>query len=196
MKLVRALPRIAAPDRCWGGPGRWYCCSHPMITLRPAIALLAVLLAAPAWADDVEVRTDDGHVIATVTVDASMAEVRALLGNPVKLAESEGRGAEVSPSEVDGCIQSDIVSHTGVGDVTYTVRSCPKADGFEGSLVSSEKIRDLQARWTLTEAGGRVTMTYDLYFVPRVRVPQRLVATLAQRGVRRLLEAVRDEVES
>lgn len=154
----------------------------------------ALLPSGPASADDVEVRTEDGHVIAMTTVDVPLAAARALLGDPERLARIEGRGAEVSSRPQDGCIVSDIVAPSGVGDIVYTAMSCPVADGFEGSLVEGEKIREMRARWTLREEGGRVLIAYDLYAVPRIKVPVRLVALLSKRGVRRLLEAIRDEL--
>jgi hypothetical protein len=156
---------------------------------------LALLTAAPAHADDVEVHTEEGHVIAATIVDAPMDAARALLASPARLARLEGRGAEVTSRPKDGCIESDIVASTGVGKVEYSARSCPVADGFEGTLISGEQIREMRARWTLREQDGRLVIQYDFFVVPRIRVPQRLVAVLAKRGVRRLVEAVRDELE-
>ncbi len=164
----------------------------------PARGLAALVLAAAlptsAGADEIEVRIDDGHIIATTTVDASVEAARALLGDPVRLAQVEGRGAEVSSRPVDGCIVSRITAPSGLGQIEYTVRSCEVADGFVGSLVEAEQLRSMDARWTFTEEDGRLRLTYDLVFVPRVAVPARLVAMLAKRGVRRLLVAVRDEL--
>ncbi len=161
----------------------------------PLLLSLALLAAAPAQADDAEVHTHEGHVIAAVVVDAPIAAARALLANPARLAEVEGRGAEVTSRSRDGCIESDIVASTGLGKVEYSARSCPVADGFEGSLIEGEQIREMNARWTLREQDGRLVIQYDLFVVPRIKLPQRLVATLARRGVRRLVEAVRDELE-
>lgn len=163
----------------------------PFSLLLPALVLLPSL----AQADEVEVRTEDGHVVATTTLDAPIAAARALLGNPNRVAEVEGRGAEVTSQPKNGCIESEIVAPSGVGKVEYTSLSCPVADGFEGSLVSSKQIREMDARWTLVEEGGRLRIQYDLFVVPKIKVPQKLVALLAKRGVRRLVESVRDELE-
>jgi hypothetical protein len=168
-----------------------------MTHCHPIALLLMVCLYLPglARADEVTVRTQDGHVIATTVLDGSLSAARALLGNPDRVAAVEGRGAEVSSEPKGGCIESSIIAPSGVGKIRYTSLSCPVQDGFEGSLVSSKQIREMKARWTLQEEGGRLRIQYDLYVVPRIRVPQKLVAFLAKRGVKRLVESVRDALE-
>jgi hypothetical protein len=140
------------------------------------------------------VQTHQGHVIASTEVNSSLAAAHALLGNPKRIAAIEGRGSEVTSRQVGDCIESEVIAPSGVGKVRYTSISCPTPDGFRGSLVASKQIRSMDARWTITETEGQLQVSYDLYFVPRIRVPQRLVAVLAKRGVRRLLEAVRREL--
>jgi hypothetical protein len=144
---------------------------------------------------EVTVQIREGHVIATTFIATSLPSVRALLGNPSRVAEIEGRGSEVTSRQKGLCIESNVTAPSGVGKIRYTSLSCPTSDGFRGSLVSSKQIRQMEARWTLRQAGEWVEVSYDLYVVPRIKVPQRLVALLSKRGVRRLLEAVRNELE-
>ena len=169
-----------------------------MICFRPISLLCLSLLLLPdlAQADEVEVRAVDGHVIATTTTTAPLAAARALLGSPARIAKIEGRGSEVTSHPKGRCIESEVVAPSGVGKIRYTSLSCPVDDGFEGSLVSSKQIREMEARWTLREKDGRLQVQYDLYVVPKIKVPQRLVAILAKRGVRRLVESVRDELDN
>jgi hypothetical protein len=169
-----------------------------MIWFRPIAIPCFCLLLLPilAQADEVEVRAVDGHVIASTTTAAPLSAARALLGSPSRIAAIEGRGSEVTSRAKGQCIESEVVAPSGVGKIRYTALSCPVGDGFEGSLVSSKQIRAMEARWTLSEKDGRLRVQYDLFVVPRIRVPQRLVALLAKRGVRRLVESVRDELDS
>jgi len=169
-----------------------------MTSLAPLSLLFGVVLLLPglAQADEVEVRAVDGHVIASTTTTAPLAAARALLGSPARIARIEGRGSEVTSRPKGRCIESEVVAPSGVGKIRYTSLSCPVDDGFEGSLVSSKQIREMEARWTLREEDGRLQVQYDLYVVPRIKVPQRLVAILAKRGVRRLVESVRDELDN
>ena len=169
-------------------------CFRPVFLLYLCLSLL--LLPVFAQADEVEVRAVDGHVIASTTTAAPLSAARALLGSPARIARVEGRGSEVTSRPKGDCIESEVVAPSGVGKIRYTSLSCPVDDGFEGSLVSSKQIREMEARWTLREKDGRLEVQYDLFVVPRVRVPQRLVALLAKRGVRRLVESVRDELDS
>ncbi|MEE2827910.1 MAG: hypothetical protein VX498_01875 [Myxococcota bacterium] len=159
--------------------------------------LLVFGLAPPASAagEAVQLRTHEGQVLGEVLVDAPAAAARRLLGNPDRVARVEGRGAEISSRKRGDCTESTIVAPSGVGKISYTSLSCPTETGFEGSLVSSKQIRTLKARWTIEERGEQTLLKYELYAVPRIRVPQKLVALLAKRGVGRLLGAVRDELE-
>ncbi len=168
-----------------------------MIFFRPISQLLVTLLLLPglAQADEVEVRVVDGHVIATTTTSSPLAVARALLASPARIARVEGRGAEVTSRSRGDCIESEVVAPSAVGKIRYTSLSCPVDEGFKGSLVSSKQIREMDARWTLREKGGRLQVQYDLFVVPRIKVPQGLVAILAKRGVRRLVESVWDELD-
>ena len=171
---------------------RWLCCLFLTSLMLP---MPRVAAESHSTRTGVTVQTHDGHVIARTEINSSLAAAHALLGNPKRIAAIEGRGSEVTSRQVGDCIESEVVAPSGVGKVRYTSISCPTPDGFRGSLVSSKQIRSMEARWTITETKGRVQVSYDLYFVPRIRVPQRLVAALAKRGVRRLLEAVQRELE-
>jgi len=137
----------------------------------------------------------DGHVIASTVVSSSMEAARALLSSPARIAAVDGRGAEVVSRPQDGCILSDVVAPSVMGDIIYSSMSCPAEGGFAGSLVSSEKLRQMEARWTLRLDGDLLHVQYDLFVVPRISVPQRLVASLSKRAVRRLVEAIGDELE-
>ena len=171
---------------------RWLCFLFLMSLTLPMAGAAAESRSSRSG---ITVETHQGHVIARTEVHSSMAAAHALLGNPKRIAAIEGRGSEVTSRQVGDCIESEVVAPSGVGKIRYTSISCPTPDGFRGSLVSSKQIRSMEARWTITETKGRVQVSYDLYFVPRIRVPQRLVAALAKRGVRRLLEAVQRELE-
>ena len=172
--------------------------NRPLLLLSLCLVFLGcfALSSAVAVADEVEVKANKGHVVAWVVVDTSDAAARSLLGTPKKLAVLEGRGADVTSRQEGGCIVSDVVAPSGVGKVTYTAKSCPVSDGFVGSLVRSKQIRQMDARWTLSSTRGGIRIEYDLFVVPKIRVPQGLVAVLAKRGVRRLVEAVRDELNT
>ena len=160
-----------------------------------AAVIAVLLLSASAHAGEVTVHTDDGHVIASTRVVAPMAAARALLSSPERIARGDGRGTQVSSRTEDGFVVSDVVARSGFKEIEYTSRSCPVAEGFRGTLVASEQLRELEARWTLAEADGQLVIEYDLYVVPRLRISPKIVATLSRGAVRRLVETIGEELE-
>lgn len=166
-----------------------------MRTSALALALFLLPLAAPAYGAEVQVHTADGHVIASTSVAAPIELAQVLLASPERIAEVDGRGAEVTSRPEGACVVAEVVASSGFSEIEYSSRSCPVEGGFEGTLIASEQLRDLKARWTLVEADGQLQIEYDLYVVPRIKVPQKLVATLSRRAVRRLVEAIGEELE-
>ena len=167
----------------------------PRSSILTFLLVLGFTTPAAAGGEAVQLRTHEGHVVGEVLVEASAAAARRLLGDPDRVARIDGRGTQISSRKRGDCMESQIVAPSGVGKISYTSLSCPTETGFEGSLVASKQVRTLEARWTIEQRGDRTLLKYDLYAVPRIRIPQKLVALLAKRGVGRLLGAVRDELE-
>ena len=136
---------------------------------------LFALAAAPAV-----VVESDGTVVATVVLDASEAEVRALLADSVAAARLSADVLEATASTHGRCEQMEISTRGFLRPLTVVTLRCPTADGWRETLLRSDDFTRYVTEWRIsTVVGGtrvehRVNVGVDLP-VPEAAVRQGLL---------------------
>lgn len=163
---------------------------------RCGIAALALLSTTSAWASDAEVTIVDGWVKGSIVVQADKARVLELLADPQAIARLDGRGSKITVRADGTCAQVESEVPSVMGLVKYTERRCPSDSGFHSWLVASEQFGAYEAIWRVEPVAGGIQVAYDLHTRPSIEVPDGLVDRVTRRAVRKLLGAIKDEVET
>ena len=161
----------------------------------PSLLLLVGALFLPPSAEAAEVHTANGHVIGDVQVTTTVEAALALLSDSQRMVEVEGRGAKVTLVTTGTCDEHEIVAPSAIAKVRYHTRTCATDSGFHTTLVSSPDFETFTETWTVSPSDGGVRISYDLYTVPKLPVPQGTVAFLSKWAVQNLLERVQQELE-
>ncbi len=164
-----------------------------MMPITPTCLVACLFVAAEAPA---VVVLPDHTIAGTVTIQASPDTVRALVGDPVRVAGIDNTGVRVSVAPADGACQTvtSAVTHP-IASVRYTTRQCPTADGFLATLVTSEQLKVFSARWSVQAAGPHTLLRYELKTVPSFPVPQFVIEGQSKSAVAGLLSRIQGYLE-
>lgn len=165
-----------------------------------ALALLTATLLCSTRAraqDEPDIVVQPDHKVSgAVMVRVPAAQARAMLADPVRVAEIEGGTARIRVISEDSCKNLHTAIAHPVANVEYTSRSCPTATGFHTKMVESESLADLEAEWTVEEVEGGTLLRYVVRTIPRIAVPQFIVDRQSKGSVKRLLQQVKVHLEA
>lgn len=137
----------------------------------------------------------DTWVHGEVVVRADRARVLSRISDPRNVIAWEGGGTTLTMQPDGSCQRLSLDVPSAVGRIRYVERRCATSDGFASSLVESEDFEVFEAQWTLTAEGERTRVRYSLHSRPSFPVPQALARRLTGRSIRRMLAAMREDVE-
>jgi len=165
-----------------------------------ALALLAASLLCSTRAlaqDEPDIVVEADHrVSGAVMVRVPVDQARAMLADPVRVAEIEGGTARIRVLSEDSCKNLHTAIAHPVASVEYTSRSCPTANGFHTKLVQSDTLEDFEAEWTVEEVEGGTLLRYVVRTIPRIAVPQFIVDRQSKGSVKQLLQRVKVHLEA
>jgi hypothetical protein len=151
------------------------------------VVVVCLLWIGAVFAGEPEVVVlSDGTVRGVLEMAAPPETIRALVTDPVALRRATQAAGQASAQPDGSCM---IVASVGP-QASYTSRSCPTADGWVETLVSSEQMSAFSARWRVepTATGSRVS--YELAVTPTLPVPAMIVRTTLKSSVRDVLRKV------
>jgi carbon monoxide dehydrogenase subunit G len=171
-----------------------------------AALLTAACAAAPAGADDADVRLSrnaDGayEVQGQFSVMASTAEVWKVLTDYEEIPAfvSSMRSSRVTESRGDGVT---MVEQVATGEVFFITKSARvtlevrrTTDRMDFTDVSLADFRAYDGFWQAQEAAGGSLVSYHLRAAPRFPAPGFLMRGLMRREARDLLDQVRAEIQ-
>ena len=165
----------------------------------PPMSFLLIALTALALADAPEVVvSDDSWIVGTMTVDAPMDEVRALVHDPVKLSEIDPTDDTVKVEDKGACQRLTMHINHPIAPLDYVVDSCPNPTGRTEKLVSSERgMSEFAMQWKLMPDGdARTKVEYRIRTVTSLMVPQFVVNRQSRKSVETMLTKVQEHLES
>lgn len=124
----------------------------------------------------------DGTVRSDVFVASDAASVKRVIGDVVATA---GLCPDVISARVIERGTCDLVEVTTRGmtsPLTYRVKRCPTADGFNETLVSSDDFTDVKVDWQIQSVEGGTRVTYTIRTSPDIPVPQRIISSLTAKS--------------
>lgn len=133
-----------------------------------------------------------------VETTAALERVRSVLADPGWVARVDGGKTKVDVRSKDGeCLVADYVSPSALLEVTYQVRRCPTASGYEAKMLTSNAFKDYRVAWDLVStASGGTQLQYTIQLTTSLwGVPNSLVLSTTKKSVRKMLERVVEALE-
>jgi hypothetical protein len=153
---------------------------------------MILLLATALAGDPTCVLTDDGTVLATVSLPASVETVRAKLEDPHFVARVYEGGTQVKTTAAGPCLRADYVAPNALMTARYSVRQCTKGDTIEATLLESNTFSEYQTTWSLVARDdGGTDVTYRLWTVPKGLIPTGLVRRASRKSIAELMTKLR-----
>jgi hypothetical protein len=151
---------------------------------------LALIVTTSLAAAAPEVRVDDdGFVRATVVLDASPSEVRALLADGAAMAETSPEVLDARATTAGTCERLDLDVRGLFTPFSVTTLRCPTADGWTERLLDARVFTAWDARWTLAPlADGRTRVDAAIRTEVALPVPASLVQARTAASLRRSLD--------
>ena len=161
-----------------------------MRTLVVAVAL--VLPAVASAGDDPTMSVDaDGTIVTQVNVQATPAQVRAMLADPVATTwlSKEVRSVDATPRGACSEVHAT-VSAAPLADMQYSSLVCPTATGFRQTLLSSPDLSQMSSEWTLSPSAGGTSITYRLHSQINGPLPEAFVRPSVERSALATVKAL------
>lgn len=160
-----------------------------------AVVFSALLTVGPAYADEPSVVVqDDGTVLCHVTVEATEAEVRAFLADPV-------RAAQLSPDVIDVAAASDGSCHSMTTKskglfrpLVLRSRRCPTDQGWREVLVEAGDFTKFDGQWEISTVDSGTQVVYRLTTGTTLPVPDKVVHQGVARSLKNMLKNLTDRV--
>ncbi len=154
------------------------------------------LLLAVALAAEPEVFIDDGDwVRGSIRVSAPLADVRAILDDPERMAEIDGNDTEVHVVADGVCKRVATKLTRTLVPAEYVARACPRDGGWRYDLVESEDFRAHESEWVAMLDGDSVHITYAVRSVVAFPVPQWVVNRANRKATAHVLTAIAASLE-
>lgn len=149
--------------------------------------MLLSLAALAAFADEPAVTTsssDDGSVVARCHIEASPAEVKEILADPVAASRLTAEIITVESKPKGDCVELNISTAGMWNPLRYKANRCPTKDGWRYDLAESEDFSALHSEWKLTPSGAGTDVEY------RVRTEIKSIpSALVRKGTERSMRA-------
>lgn len=161
-----------------------------MSTWGLAMSILALLFTIASAAEPTLVVLEDGSIRGILELGVAPEAVRAAVPDPVGLHRITASPGEAKAQPDGSCLVIDSVGP----QASYRSRSCPTADGWIETLVSSEQLRGFSARFRVEPAPGGSKVSYEVSATPAMPVPAFLLRSTLKSSVRDTLVKVGEKL--
>lgn len=159
--------------------------------MRAAAVLIAACFVSSAYAGSPDVRVaDDGTVVARMHVDASSADVRAIIPE-LQSAGVNSNVLDVAKVTEGSCTAIRRTTRGLFRPMEIRTRFCPTANGWREVLVQSADFTTYEADWTLRPMeGGGTQVQLSLKSKINLMVPESMLQSGTVAGVKETFEAL------
>jgi hypothetical protein len=160
--------------------------------------LLAIFVLVPTFAvAKPRVSSDGDWVRGTIEIEGTQAAVLEVVEDPHAIARLDGRGTKIAVKPLtDGCSEVRADAPSMIGTVSYVAKQCRTDAGVHAILLQSDDFAVYEARWAVDPADSGVKLRYAIRSAPVIPVPDGVMSRILRRTVRKLLSAIKDEVEA